>query len=93
MNHAGSGDSLVSKLSIPLASYRQKISLDSDLTLEALDQFGATRSHRDQLGYRLAMLGDYDAVALQVVQNREALGFELGSVDVSHSQQYSKLVN
>src|SRR3989304_9972780 len=75
----------VSRLSIPGEPRGADVALDPDLTLEAADQIRRIVAKRDQLGNRLAVLGDHDPLRIDPVEQREALLLEFGGGDGLHS--------
>src|SRR5581483_3495887 len=74
----------VSRLSIPAQAGRKDVALDLDLAGEAADQRLRIGADREELGDGPAALGDYHAFRVDAVEDREAVGLELGCRDRAH---------
>src|SRR3954470_19529609 len=66
-------------IGIPSDPRGQQIAFHLELALQAPQERASSTLDRDQLGHRLAALGDQDSLGIDLVEEREALRLELGS--------------
>src|ERR1700761_5687264 len=78
----------VSRLSIPLSipadSGRENVSFYANPVFQRADEIRTTGAFRDEARHCLPVLGDDDAVGIEIVEQRKALLFELRRVHRFH---------
>src|SRR6188768_341701 len=74
----------VSRFSIPLRSRAEDVALDGHSALQGPDERGGAGADGDELGHRLAALGDHDSFAAHAIEDGQAALLELGRPDLLH---------